>query len=143
MKGDKDDGQGGFMPARHKLERRSGPTQCVAASLCLFIGGCSAQSRQTESQTQSPAQQQPAQQQRYDLKGKVVAIDATGKKLTVDHEAIPGFMGAMTMAYPVKDEKLLEHLSPGDQVTAKVVVASGGEYWLENIILASQAAPGK
>ena len=36
-----------------------------------------------------------------------MAIDKVNKKLTVDHEAIPGFMGAMTMAYPVKDEQLL------------------------------------
>ena len=68
-----------------------------------------------------------------------MSIDNSGKTLTVDHEAIPGFMGAMTMAYPVKDVHLLDHLSPGDQATAKVV-SSGGEIWLENIA-ATHAAP--
>ena len=69
---------------------------------------------------------------RYDLKGKIVSVDKSAKQLTVDHEAIPGFMGAMTMGYPVKDERALDGLSPGDQVTAKVV-SSNGSYWLEDI----------
>jgi protein SCO1 len=71
---------------------------------------------------------------RYDLKGKVVSVDKPGKRLTVDHEAISGFMGAMTMAYPVKDERALDNVSPGDKVTAKVV-SSSGSYRLENISL--------
>jgi Cu/Ag efflux protein CusF len=70
----------------------------------------------------------------------VVAVDANGKKLTVDHEDIPNFMGAMTMTYSVRDGKLLEHLSPGDEVTAKVV-ASGGEFWLDNIAVANKTTP--
>ena len=35
-------------------------------------------------------------------------------------------------AVPVKDKHLLDNLSPGDQVTAKVV-SGGGQFWLENI----------
>ena len=69
---------------------------------------------------------------RYTLNGRVVSIDAVAKAVTVDHEAIPGFMGAMTMPYPVKDSQLLEHLSKGQQITA-TVVRTGDEYWLENI----------
>jgi Cu/Ag efflux protein CusF len=66
----------------------------------------------------------------------------SGKNLTVDHEDIPGFMGAMKLAYPVKDEHLLDNLSPGDQVTAKVV-SGRGEVWLENIVKVSPATPPK
>jgi Cu/Ag efflux protein CusF len=51
-------------------------------------------------------------------------------------------MGAMTMAYPVKDGHLFEGLSPGDHVTAKAV-ASRGECWLEEIAVASRASQGK
>jgi protein SCO1/2 len=91
---------------------------------------CSSQPKPTDAQTQGQSTQ--TQLQRYDLKGKVVSVDKSGKKLTVDHEAIPGFMGAMTMPYPVKDEHLLDHLSPGDQVTAKVV-SGDGQFWLENV----------
>ena len=77
---------------------------------------------------------QPAASQtvRYDFKGKVVSIDRSARRVTVDHEAIPGFMGAMTMAYPVRDARVLDTLSAGDEVTAKLVT-SDGTYWLEDI----------
>jgi protein SCO1/2 len=75
---------------------------------------CSSPPKQSEAQTLVPAQSQQTEPQRYALNGKVVSIDKPGRKLTVDHEAIPGFMGAMTMAYPVKDEHLLDNLSPAD-----------------------------
>jgi protein SCO1/2 len=68
------------------------------------------------------------------LKGKVVWIDTSAKKVTVDHEAIPGFMGAMAMAYPVKDAQALANLSPGDQVNA-TLVSGNGLYWLEPIVI--------
>ena len=76
------------------------------------------------------------QAQRYELKGKVVAVDLGRKKLTVDHENIPGFMGAMTMPYQVKDAALLENLAPGVRITA-TVVSGDGQYWLEDV----KAAP--
>lgn len=69
-----------------------------------------------------------------------MAIDKSGKRLTVDHEAIPGFMGPMTMAYAVKDAPLLENLSVGQQITAKVVSGSGG-FWIEEIAPAARALP--
>ncbi len=50
------------------------------------------------------------------VKGKVVSIEAAGKRVTVAHEAIPGLMDAMTMAFAVESETLLEGLSEGDAV---------------------------
>jgi hypothetical protein len=38
----------------------------------------------------------------------------------------------MTTAYPARGAHILEALTPGDQLTAKVV-SSGGSYWLEDI----------
>ena len=102
----------------------------VHVALCLWVVACAAQPQQRNDASPPPARSVEAT--RYDLKGKVVSIDKPGMRLTVDHEAIAGFMGAMTMAYPVKDERALEALSPGDHVTAKVV-SSGGSFWLEDI----------
>jgi protein SCO1/2 len=85
-----------------------------------------------------PTEANPA---RYDLNGKVVAVDKSAKRLTVDHGDIPGFMGAMTMPYAVKDEHLLDNLKAGDQISAKVV-STGSEFWLENIAV-KPGAPGK
>ena len=112
------------------------------AALCLNLVGCGSQPK-TDADTKPAAAQPPQQQeQRFDLRGKVVAVDKTQKKLTVDHEAIPGFMGAMTMAYSVKDEHLLDNVAAGDQVSAKLV-ARGAEYWLEEVRAAGKAAPSK
>jgi protein SCO1/2 len=35
----------------------------------------------------------------YSLRGTVVAVDAANRKITIDHEEIPGFMPAMTMPF--------------------------------------------
>ncbi len=69
---------------------------------------------------------------RYHLKGKVVSVDKQAKMVNVDADAIPDFMGAMTMPYTVKPESELDKLSPGDAITADVV-AQDDKYWLENI----------
>ena len=111
----------------------------VAMGLCLAVVECAAPPAQNAAPTQ-PASQAPAAEQRYDMKGKVVSVDKSRKSLTVDHEAIPGFMGAMTMAYAVKDEHLIENLSVGQQIAAKVVSGSGG-FWLEEIVPAAKELP--
>ena len=103
----------------------------AAAGLCVWMIGCNSQPRQSNA---PPPQAQPAQaqQKQYDLKGKVMGVDKANKQVSVAGEEIPGFMGAMTMSYPVKNAELLEKLAPGDQITAKVVT-TGSEYWLEKI----------
>jgi protein SCO1/2 len=68
----------------------------------------------------------------YPVRGTIVKIDVTGNHLTVDHEAIPGFMSAMTMTYPVKDGRQLERLANGDRVSA-TLMKSGGGLWLEDV----------
>jgi Cu/Ag efflux protein CusF len=117
----------------------------MAVVWCLGLMACSSQSKPTEAAAPAaspPASQAQTQAQRYPLKGKVVAVDKSGKKVTIDHEAIPGFMGAMTMAYPVKDEHQLDNVSAGEAITA-TVVSSGGEYWVEGITAAQTGAPVK
>jgi protein SCO1/2 len=108
------------------------------AGLCLSLIACGSQPKSADTAKPAAGQSSPAQEQRFDLKGKVVALDKAQKKMTVDHEAIPGFMGAMTMTYAVKDERALDGLAAGDQVTAKVV-SRGIEYWLEDVRAAPKA----
>jgi protein SCO1 len=86
--------------------------------------------------------QQDANAKRYHLVGKVVAVDVRGSSVVVDHQAIPGFMDAMTMAYPVRDVRILQPLNVGDEITADVVVASDGAY-LENIVVTKKSMGGK
>jgi len=60
----------------------------------------------------------------YDIKGKVVAVDADKKKVTLDHEAIPGLMKAMEMPFAVENTGILEGIKPGDKVRGKLKVDS-------------------
>ena len=115
----------------------------AVGSVLLICASACGSPEPAKSETPPAMQAQPSAEHpaRYDLNGKVVAIDKAAKKLTVDHGDIPGFMGAMTMPYSVKDEHALDNLTVGDQISAKVV-STGSEFWLENIT-GRPAAPAK
>jgi protein SCO1 len=71
---------------------------------------------------------------RYTLTGVVTAVDAAQSKVTIQHEEIPGFMSAMTMAFPVRDDpKVIAFLRPGDRIEARLVV-DGDNYFLSDVL---------
>lgn len=71
---------------------------------------------------------------RYDLRGVVRAVDASKREVTVEHEKVVGYMDAMTMKFPVRDDpQVFEILKPGDRLEAKLVVDEG-DYWIEQIL---------
>lgn len=80
----------------------------------------------------------PSQEKTYHLEGTVVSIDKAQQRLVVDHKEIPGFMGAMTMPYPIADPSDLDRLSPGDQITADVVVTPD-HIQLKNIVVVKKS----
>ncbi|HZB89421.1 MAG TPA: SCO family protein [Terracidiphilus sp.] len=57
------------------------------------------------------------------MRGKVVATNAATGEVTLNNEAIPGFMDAMIMPYKLKDSSILTELHPGDVITADVLVS--------------------
>src|SRR6266446_4797698 len=63
-----------------------------------------------------------ANEKRYPIKGKVVAVDTNDRTVTIAHEDIKGYMPAMTMPFKLKNDADLEMLKPGDQVTGTLVV---------------------
>ena len=79
----------------------------------------------------------------YHLRGKVVSTDAAHGIVVLDHEAIPGFMEAMTMPYQLKDPSILSELHPGDVITADVLVSKSAEetILLDHIVVVAQARP--
>ena len=93
--------------------------------------------------TSQPASQSSSAQassaKRYQLKGKVVSIDKRAKMANIDAEAIPGFMDAMTMPYPIKPESDLDKLQAGDLVTGDIVVQDDNS-WLENVVVTGHGA---
>jgi protein SCO1 len=111
-------------------ERRLAHAAVALAIVCFVFGLASCK------------KQQEANVKRFHLVGKVVAVDARGSSVVVDHQAIPGFMDAMTMAYPVRDPSILTPLGVGDEITADVVVAPDGAY-LENIVVTKKGTGGQ
>lgn len=63
-----------------------------------------------------------ANEKRYDLKGKVVAVNKSDRTATIAHEEFKGYMPAMTMPFKIKYDRDLEMLKAGDQVTGTLVV---------------------
>jgi protein SCO1/2 len=82
---------------------------------------------------------------RYVLKGKVVSVDKAAKKATIDHEAIEGYMDAMTMAFPIHDDWLWDDLTPGSEIRADLVVDNAAKepFWLENVGIIAEPRPGQ
>ncbi len=79
----------------------------------------------------------------FPVRGTIVSKDAT--HVTLDHEAVPGFMDAMTMPYKLADPSIVGELHPGDKITATIrVVQDEGGYHnatLDNIVVIAQARP--
>jgi len=59
---------------------------------------------------------------RYRVEGMIVSIRRDPATLTVSHRAIPGFMPAMTMPFPVEKPSTLESLSPGDRICFDLLI---------------------
>ncbi|MFN2576882.1 MAG: SCO family protein [Pyrinomonadaceae bacterium] len=81
-----------------------------------------------------------ANEKRYPLKGKVIAVDKGDRTATVSHEDIPGYMPAMTMPFKIKKDADLEMLKPGDEVTATLVVDDLSS-WLEITAIIEGGSP--
>ena len=79
----------------------------------------------------------------YKLRGKVVSTNASTGNVTLNHEAIPGYMEAMTMPYRVKDANVLSELHPGDVITADLMVSQSddADVFLDHIVVVGQGKP--
>jgi protein SCO1 len=114
----------------------------VIFSLMLVISAC-----QKVASTASPgsAPVASATAKRFPIKGKVVAVDKAGKKITLQHDDIPGYMDAMTMEFPIHEDWVWDEMAPGADIRGELVVDNAGKepFWIEKIgITASDTSPG-
>jgi len=84
--------------------------------LCCFVG----------------CNRRAANEKRYPIKGKIIAVDKADETVTIQHEDIPGYMAGMTMAFSIKKRADLETLKPGDLITGDLVVSETST-WVEII----------
>ena len=66
---------------------------------------------------------------RYELEGRVAAVDSASRLITIVHQEVPGLMPAMTMPFQVgrNAEWVFGNISPGDHIHATLVVTDHTE----------------
>src|SRR5215469_4065839 len=121
-----------LMNNRHSRRRSSAVFFFILMLSASFIAACSSKPAASPATTASSGK-------RYAMKGKVLSVAKEAGSATVDADNIPGFMDAMAMPYPIPDQKALANLTPGDEITADVVVTEDGKYHLENIVVTKKA----
>jgi len=80
-----------------------------------------------------------ANEKRYDLKGKVQAVEPDKHLITIAHEDIPNYMPGMTMPFSDPDDADFQFIAVGDEIAATLVV-DGSHSWLENVQITKESA---
>ena len=83
----------------------------------------------------SPSAQASGQntnRQVFQVKGIVQQVRPGRKEVEIRHEAVPGYMPAMTMPFDVKDTNELAGLEPGQSVVFRLIVTDT-EGWIDQI----------
>ena len=79
-----------------------------------------------------PSDSAPAKPQTYAARGVVQKISPGQLRATIKHEAVPGYMGAMTMEFPARDTNVLNGIAVGDEITFTLAVTETND-WIENV----------
>jgi Cu/Ag efflux protein CusF len=91
-------------------------------SITLFLTGCT--TKQGDAKAQAVKQ--------FPMHGQILGLDPGQHVATIKHDEIPGFMGAMTMGYLVKDPAEFGKLSAGETFNGTVYV-QGDDLWVGDI----------
>ncbi len=83
---------------------------------------------------------QQAGAKKFHIHGIVVSSDAKTGSITVDTDAIPGYMEAMTMPYTLAQPNVATELHPGDTIIATLTVTANADT-LDEIDIIAQAKP--
>jgi protein SCO1/2 len=68
----------------------------------------------------------------FQVKGVIASLGADGRTAEIKHEAIPGYMGAMTMEFETRDTNELRGLAPGDSVSFRLWVTDK-DGWIDRV----------
>ena len=79
-----------------------------------------------------PAPAAAPPQQIFQVKGTIIELLPAEKSVRIKHEAIPGYMDAMTMPFEVKDPNDLAGLETGDGITFRLTVTDK-EGWIDQL----------
>lgn len=114
----------------------STPRVFVVALFAVGLAALSADARARSAELATPAADGSAKPPSWRARGVLESIDDGGRSVMIRHEAIPGFMRAMTMSFDVPRRELLGDLAKGDAVTFSFHETADG-FELETIARAS------
>ncbi len=97
----------------------------VALLVLIVVSGCS---------RQNPAPVADPDIRTFSVHGTIRQIAPDRRAATIQHDAIAGYMGAMTMDFTVRDTNELSHFSPGDEINFQLLVRTNDD-WIQNLQL--------
>jgi len=100
---------------------------CLAVSL---LSACKKPSSSASNSAGLPAQS--TNERIFQVEGIVKAIRPSRKEIEIKHQAIPGYMPAMTMPFDVKDTNELTGLKPEQPISFRLTVTDT-DGWIDNI----------
>src|SRR6266446_2201967 len=100
----------------------------VWAITMLLLMSCK-RSPEARSTSSAPATQ-ATNARVFQIKGVVRALRPRQKEIEIKHEAIPGYMPAMTMPFDVKDTNELAGLAPEQSISFRMIVTDT-QGWIE------------
>jgi protein SCO1/2 len=114
----------GFLRAR-RFENvlRSLYLAAAVLTLATYSGKCQA----------AEAVAASAETREFTVKGVVKKVEADNSRVIIAHEAIPGFMDAMTMPFRVKSSEILAKVQTGDSISFRLFVTAE-ESWIDNVV---------
>jgi protein SCO1/2 len=110
------------------------PTLTVLSCSFLFLPVAKAADLPSSSSANSPAPRA------FAAKGVVEELPPGAKTIVIRHEAIAGYMDAMTMSFTAQNPAELATLQRGDEITFQLHV-SATESWVDHLIKTGTATP--
>jgi protein SCO1/2 len=112
-------------------------SKCLGLLVAVLIAGLVAGCHEGQNDTSA--------EKAYPVRGVIMSTDEAKGEITLNHEAIPGFMEAMTMPYKLRDPSIISELHAGDKITTTLFAqqTSGGalKMQIDHIVVIAQARP--
>ena len=125
------------------VKRRTERSPALILILIALLGGASLVS--LTGCHHNPSLSAASSTKQYPIRGTIVRVDSQDGQITLQHDAIPGLMEAMTMQYPVTDRSALSELHPGDKIIATLLADPSPQgpvnLRLSQIVVIAQAKP--
>lgn len=120
------------------LRQKEALIKVMPSHFTLFLGALlcyclpSSQVNVAGGEPPSSAKQSESVLRSFELKGVIKELGTNSRTVVVQHEAVAGYMPAMTMPFKVQEPKELDGLRAGDRISFRLRVTDA-ESWIDDI----------